>query len=47
MTVVVPPPSRDPEPGERCVCGRPAVKVWLLARGDAPTCGRAGKPVTR
>lgn len=47
MSAVVPPPWREPELGEQCVCGRLAVRVWLLKRGDVPTCGRAGKPVTR
>jgi hypothetical protein len=44
---VVPPPSRKPRDGEKCVCGRPAVTVWLLERGEVPTCERARKPVTR
>ena len=52
MSAVVPPPSREPKPGEKCVCGRPAVKVWLqsprlpgFAQGEVPFCGNAGKPV--
>ncbi len=43
----VPVPVRKPEPGERCVCGRLAVRVLLLRGGDTPQCGQAGKRVRR
>lgn len=29
---------RDPEPGEKCVCGRPAVVVYLTKLGQVPVC---------
>jgi len=32
--------ERDPRPGERCECGRPAVTVFITEKfGDVPYCG--------
>lgn len=47
MSAVVPPPSREPKPGEQCVCGRRAVLVWQLRDREVPWCGVYAKPVTR
>lgn len=34
--------DRDPRPGERCTCGRPATVVFLTDRGPVAWCGQEG-----
>lgn len=30
--------TREPRPGERCACGKPAVIVYVKQLGDVPSC---------
>jgi len=30
--------TREPRPGEKCACGKPAVIVFVRKMGDVPAC---------